>query len=179
MRHFERPPTITYFTELNQVGKKNAIRKILEINNLNINIVFSSPFVRTLQSIEPFAKKNNVKVNVENSLYEFMESGQFTLDNYKQTHNDIKNKELIEIINNEYQSFFHINELEKPKTDEIDYEKNILKRTENFINHLHQMYQNTDVNVLLVAHKGTINALLKKKNLNDGYELGKITELSV
>ena len=55
--HFERPPEVTFFVELTEEGKENAIKKIPEIESLNIDIIYSSPFTRTLQSIKPYSKK--------------------------------------------------------------------------------------------------------------------------
>jgi len=58
-----------------------------------------------------------------------------------------------------------------------DYEKKIRERTQNFLNYLNNKYGNTNKNILLVSHKGTINALRKEKYLKTHYDIGEITEL--
>lgn len=179
MRHFERPSNITFFIELNKLGKQNAIKKIPEIENLNIDVIYSSPLVRTLQSIEPYARKHNVKVNPENSLYEFMEDDRFTLENYKHTVDEVSDK-LKDILNKGYNSILHIDELEEPRVGRMskeEYRKYINKRTTHFLMYLHRAYGKTDKNILLVTHKGTINSILEH-NLDDSYETGKITEVN-
>lgn len=189
MRHFDRPPKITFFIELNEKGKLNAIKKIPEIEKLNINIIYSSPLVRTLQSIEPYSKKHNHLVNVEYSLYEFMCSSEFTMDNYKHTHHEV-NLNLQSIINPHYESYMSINDLEEPRMDKTEieeYQTHIMNRIEEFLKYLYSKYQNTDKNILLVSHKGTINAILRlaekqtknkiTRHIQSDYELGKITEL--
>lgn len=179
MRHFERPSNITFFIELNKLGKQNAINKIKEIENLNIDVIYSSPLVRTLQSIKPYANKHNVKVNPENSLYEFMEDDRFTLENYKHTIEEVSN-DLKNILNPLYNSILDIDGLEEPRVDRMskeDYRKYINRRTKCFLIYLHRVYGKSDKNILLVTHKGTINSILEH-DLDDNYEIGKITEVN-
>jgi len=184
MRHFERHPDITYFIELTEEGKQNAIHKIPELESLNIDVIYSSPFIRTIQSIEPYANKYDIKINVENSLYEFMHSESFTLDNYRHTIDELNN--FMNIVNTDYKSFLSMDNLEKPRIDKnsTNYETKIIKRIENFLNYLHDLYQHTNKNILLVTHKGTINAMLihlqknnEKIDIEDKYDMGKITLL--
>ena len=170
MRHFERPSEITFFTELTEEGKLNANRKIEELESLHLDIIYCSPFIRTIQSIEPYCRKHNIKLNIENSIYECLTSSVFTIDNYKHKHTINENDDLI---NYEYESYLNIDDLELPNYNE----DGIRKRTSEFLKFLRKKYENTNKNILLVSHKSTINALLNKENLYEKYELGEINLL--
>ena len=193
LRHYERYKTGTFFVELTPMGKKNS-NNTNTIKKLNIDVIYCSPFIRTLQSIEPYCTENNIKVNIENSLYEYLDADYFDLNNYNNSYHNIKNnkenKKILNIINNKYKSLLSIKNIEKPlnyQTYKKDkYHLYIVKRINNFINYLYSKY-NKDVNILLVSHKGTINTIkhiiynnindIQEKNLHDDYPVGKISIL--
>ena len=54
------------------------------------DIIYTSPFLRTIQTILPYCKQFNKKLNVEYSLYECTNDKRFNNDNYHQSYNDLK-----------------------------------------------------------------------------------------
>ena len=70
LRHEERPNNSLFFTPLTENGKKNAEELKNKLPD-NIDLIYSSPFLRVLQTIYPYCKKHNKTVNVENSFYEY------------------------------------------------------------------------------------------------------------
>lgn len=174
MRHFERYDSIDYFTELNDMGKNNAKDKITYLEKLNINLIFCSPFIRTIQSIEPYCQKNNIFINIENSLYEYANPKYFNKDNYKHSIKELKKYNSTNIINNNYDSYLKLDNLEFPSVScDID----IKGRTSKFISYLYKKYKSQNVNILLITHKSTINAILNR-DLEESYDLGKINEIN-
>ena len=59
LRHEERPKEVGFYTELTEEGKKNSINKVKQLEKLNIDKIFCSPFIRCVQTIEPFCLKHN------------------------------------------------------------------------------------------------------------------------
>ena len=55
---------------LTKEGKTQAINLVHNLNKLCIGKIFSSPYKRALDSIEPFAKDNNLKIEVVDGLKE-------------------------------------------------------------------------------------------------------------
>ena len=88
----------------------NRTKKDLKdiLNTLDINVVYSSPFIRALQTIHPYVLENKKKVNIEYVICEtiddpiFKEKPEITLNNeqskfYKVNflYNSLWNKELL------------------------------------------------------------------------------------
>jgi len=160
LRHEERYKSITFFTPLNKKGKTNALKLGKELKSLNITKIYSSPFLRTLQTIEPFLKLTDVKVNLENSIREtnvykvipeFEKNIVLPEELYKQFN-----------INSEYESYLKREEIKYPEKN-----KDISERFNNFLLELIKRYSNTEESILLVSHAGLINNFLlkiRKKN---------------
>ena len=72
LRHELRPLyDSTFLTELFDIGKENSKTKLKDLlNTLNINKIYSSPFIRVLQTVDPFAKENNLQLYCDYSLAE-------------------------------------------------------------------------------------------------------------
>ena len=70
VRHEKRFSSPVYETELTPIGKQNAISLSEKINAINPDYIYVSPFVRTLQTIEPYCQKYNKKIIVTQGLIE-------------------------------------------------------------------------------------------------------------
>ena len=72
LRHEERYLDIGFYSNLTDKGVINSCLLGNTLNKYDIDIVFSSPFIRTLQTIYPFIMKNNYqkKVNCEYTITE-------------------------------------------------------------------------------------------------------------
>ena len=180
LRHEDRYKSISFFTPLNSNGKRNALKLAYNLSSLRITKIYSSPFLRTLQTIEPFIKKSKLKVNLENSLRETNivrgipeKESRMRLpeDLYKQFN-----------INNSYNSFLELKDVTYP--EEKSYVK---KRFNNFLKYLIKKYNKSNENILLVSHSGLIEDYIRKLESKKGdfsilkkirpynYPLGKIT----
>ncbi len=174
LRHEERDLLDPrFFTELTTKGKENAMKLVNKLSNEKIDIIFSSPFLRTLQTIYPYSTHNNQKVNVEYGLYEYIHNPIFNENNWYHTLSEYNNNKYIyinDIINNNYQSIVNKNDFivleDKP---------NLENRLIKFFNYLITNYHNKTV--LLVSHMGTINMIknlfIKKTNMNEHFEMGR------
>lgn len=181
LRHEDRFDSLTFFTPLTKKGKLNSINLIKDLEKLNITKIISSPYLRTLQTIEPFIKKNKLKVNLENSVREMNiitripeKEGKFNLpDEFNKQFN----------INLNYKSFL--------ENEKIIYPENVnihKKRILDFFKYLIKENYQKDENILIVSHAGAIqviiNKLKTKKEFNFlskirpyYYPLGKITQI--
>ena len=126
LRHCDRYEPPLFSTNLTPQGFKQAQTLINKLKNLKIDIVFCSPFIRTVDTIFPYINKNNILLNLENSLMEYLdldihtkESIQYDFNTYKQ---NIQLK-----INKNYTSFLP---LENVNIHEI--EEQLYTRTKKF-----------------------------------------------
>lgn len=171
LRHEERGINIDFFSELTENGIKKSFLLSDILNQYNIDIIFSSPFIRTLQTIYPFCIKYNKKVNIEYGLYEYLHNPLFFVMKWYYTINDIKDKYLKNIINTNYESCIDLDNLYV-----LEDEENLEKRIIIFINTLKTKYHNKTI--LLVTHKGIINKIkdiyVTKTGMDDTFEMGSL-----
>ena len=180
LRHEDRYKSISFFTPLNLNGKKNSLKLNYDLNSLKITKIFSSPFLRTLQTIEPFIKKSKLKVNLENSLRETNIISGIAVKESKMTLPEELYKQFN--IDKSYNSFLKSNEIVYPEG-----KINVKKRFNNFLKNLIKKYNKSDENILLVSHAGLIEEYIRKLESKKGdflvlkkirpysYPLGKIT----
>lgn len=57
IRHEDRTQDATMFSPLTKLGIDNSYKLVEILDNLNIGIIYSSPYIRTLQTIYPFSEK--------------------------------------------------------------------------------------------------------------------------
>jgi 2,3-bisphosphoglycerate-dependent phosphoglycerate mutase len=170
LRHEERYEPPTFYTTLTPCGYKNADNLKHILSSLNISKIFSSPFLRTIQTIIPYCLQNNLKsqICVEYSLYETMYDKCFTKENYK-VRLTAHDKEF-KYTDPEYSSLIDINDINCPET-----KSNVKLRITNFINNLISSYKQSDECILIVAHGAVFEPLVPKSNTI--YPLGGITKI--
>jgi broad specificity phosphatase PhoE len=176
LRHEDRTQDCSMFAPLTKNGLIRAEKLVPLLESIKIDIVFSSPFVRTLQTVKPYLKKGDKKVNIEYSLSEIH-------------HEDIIPKKaygmyLPEYIaeqynyNPEYKSFIKPTDIIMPERF-----KNVDIRLKKFLGELFNEYITTDKTILLVTHQalcGSILHIVNKYNKLDeeiinNYMIGQLT----
>jgi len=176
LRHEERYDDCSFFTPLTKNGLTKAKNLINKLDNCNIDLIFCSPFIRTLQTIYPYAKKKNLTINIDYSLSEIH-------------HQDIMPIKSFGFIlpleiacdfnyNKNYKSTINPNEILYPE-EYVD----LSKRMCRFIKHIYLNYCNTNYNIVLVTHQSLCKSALKiNKNIkNDeiikNYPTGKFCQI--
>uniref|UniRef100_A0A6C0J3E4 Phosphoglycerate mutase n=1 Tax=viral metagenome TaxID=1070528 RepID=A0A6C0J3E4_9ZZZZ len=179
LRHEDRTQDATFFSPLTKIGLENSVKLVSKLNELDIDTIYSSPFIRTLQTIHPYLKEKNKKVNIEYCLQEIQHPQLIPPKSYTVSlpvyiaesfnYND-KYRSLIEPENNKYP---------EDERDVTERAKKILKRIMN---------DNVSKknNILLVTHQAVCNAILKiackgmkevQVNYTDRYPKGGVTEI--
>jgi broad specificity phosphatase PhoE len=168
LRHEDRTQDCSFFSPLTKLGLDNSIKLINYLKKENINNIYCSPFIRTLQTIYPFVKVNNKKINLEYGLCEIH-------------HPDLIPKKAVGINLPEYlaESFnCNINYKSFIKSTEIVYPENnieVSKRVKKLLHKLILENYKSDENFLLVTHQSVCCELLKIVNKNIKLEPSVIT----
>jgi len=172
LRHEQRYTECTFFVPLTPHGLENSHVLSNTINEINPDIIFCSPFLRTIQTIYPYCKKYNKKINIEYSLYEYLNPSIFSKDDldfsYKKHH-----KMHQKIINQDYATKTNLT-LTYPETSFED----VYKRISPFIDTLPK-----NKNILIISHMTTlsvIKAYLENRNIDEddaSITMGSITHI--
>jgi broad specificity phosphatase PhoE len=138
----------SFFSPLTAEGKQNAIALIQKLDSLKIEHVFSSPFLRCIQTVLPYCWKYGINMRIENSLYECLSSTRFTTSDIQTT---MSSETKIALgIQNGYKSWTHL--------DEIKLDQYPLKRVEDFVEYVRTMFSPTS-SVLICTHMDCINTI--------------------
>ena len=180
LRHEDRGKETNIFTPLNYKGIENSEKLIDVLKKENINLIFSSPFVRTLQTIYPYSKETNNKINVEYSLSEYHSRRLISREMYGTE----LNENILKIFNYNpnYKSLINAKDIYYPETN-----MDCLSRVKYFLRYIIKKYKHTDYNILIVTHMHICLDILNIVNpkINNKinminllfYERGKITKI--
>ena len=154
LRHEDSTQDKTFFSPLTKTGLDKSEELIKDLEKLDINIIYSSPFIRALQTIHPFVKKNNKKIKLEYGLSELQcqeiipkKSYQVRLPEY-----------MCELFN------YDSNYTEKITPEEIIYpenQKNIIKRVKDILKHIITVHGSNNDNIILCTHQIICNVIMK------------------
>ena len=174
LRHELRTDSPLFFTSLTQEGFNNSEKLKSTLHDIDFDIIYSSPFLRTIQTVLPYCKKYNKKLSIEYSLYECTNDQRFNNDNYHQSYNDLKKyiPNIDDYINPVYYPL--IDKISYPETRDI-YRKRLFNFSEFVIN----KYQNSNKTILFVTHMSPVIDYLKtyKKHFYTFYKEGKVSLL--
>ena len=150
MRHEKRDLNNPLFhSPLLPNGKYDAANVLCEKLKLyNIDVIYTSPFVRCVETIMPYAKLNNVPVHVDYNLYEWLQHPDFENESIQA----IEDKSIFSSVSNDSI------EISYPESD-----TSRLSRSEHFMKMLDKKYENTNLNILVCTHMDVAHDLIQYK----------------
>jgi broad specificity phosphatase PhoE len=154
LRHEDRTMDGTFFSPLTQEGLDNSIKLIEILNKCNIDVIFSSPFIRTLQTVLPYSKSRNVKINLEHSLAEIQHPHLIPLKSY-QINLPLYIAEQFNY-NPNYSSYLDPSNHVYPEDEKL-----VSARVKKFISKVLKDMMDGKHNILIVTHQIVCNCLLK------------------
>lgn len=166
LRHEDRTIDASFFGPLTKKGLINASNLIPILDLLKITDIFCSPFIRTLQTIYPFSKKHNMKINIDYGLSEILhptiippKSFNVELPDYLQE-NFNYNPTYIPIIKASYLTY--------PED-----EKKLEIRVKKVFKYIINKYYKTEKNILIVTHQGICKVILNIINNKSEIKIAK------
>ena len=176
LRHQERFEDPTLLTELTDIGKQNANSSIEKLSKYPISKIYCSPFIRTLQTIDPFSRHSSIPICVENGLYECTGENIFNPSNYYRMDSTI----YTQIIQDEFNIDSSYVSIIKEPINILEKELDLMKRVKVLLDHV---VEPSDKMVLMVAHQSTLNAIIKhyipNHDIDYPYKIGGIWELRI
>ena len=171
LRHEDRTQDCSFFSPLTKKGLENSINLIDTLEKCDINVIFSSPFIRTLQTVYPYAKNKDIKINLEYGLCEIHHEDLIP----KKSYGMYLPEYMAELFNynSEYKTLMKPTDITFPEK-EID----VKKRTKRVLRTILNNYMNTDINILIVTHQIVCTSILKINNPEiQNYEKGWLTKI--
>ena len=138
-----------YSTMLTKVGFEQAEKLVSILKSLNPDLIYASPFVRTLQTIYPFCTQAKIKVKPECSLYplERYDIKEYYAVNEMLVALPSYFQYLLDIVEDDYDTkLFHCN------VSRNESSCNIGNRVFPFLYSLKKQYLESDKTILIVTH---------------------------
>ncbi len=178
LRHEERNlADPRFFTPLTEKGIENSNQLIPILTKYDetykIDHIYVSPFLRTMQTIYPYATEGNKKINMEYGLYEYLHNPLLHVENWYVEPEELFEKHPI------YEKMTERHYTTIVKKDDFslfENEKDLERRVVKMMNMLitHHMGQT----ILLVSHQATINKIkdlyVEPTLLKTHYPMGKV-----
>lgn len=179
LRHEERGQDPLPLSPLTSTGFINSLTLINDIDDIKPDIIYCSPFLRTIETIYPYCRYHNKKVNIENSLYEYVHASEFKYHNYIHRIMDLNkstyHKLMTTCINTGYESMLNVYDIKYPEV-----ESDLLTRVHKFVYKLINDKELKNKTILFVTHMSTINATKSYFNPTDletKFSIGKIEQI--
>lgn len=156
LRHESRPDDPSFETEIKENGQKRADTVLVkEIEGLEIDKVYSSPFIRCLQTVKAYTKKKGEKIKVDYRISEQISAENFVNKEIRSLSEEEKKEYNVDIENEE------IDKLVWPEE-----ESSVSRRVEEFLKEIEIVKEN----VLICTHERIIREiLLQKTGIHYGY----------
>jgi broad specificity phosphatase PhoE len=154
LRHEDRTMDATFFSPLTSDGLENSIKLIEYLKQHKIDCIFSSPFIRTLQTIHPYAKTHNLKINIDHSLAEIQHPHIIPVKSYTINLPTYIAEQFN--YNPNYMSTMNPQDHVYPETD-----KHVAERVKKFMKKLISEMLETDHNIIIVTHQVVCNIILQ------------------
>lgn len=176
LRHAERSEhDATFHSPLIQDGlaTSQSLSHTLASHAPRFTHIYSSPFVRCVQTIYPYCVQSDTPVvRIENALYEFIhKGGGHDPMTFRQSWDPSVYPQLNGCVDPSYASWWPLAAIEYNET-----ELAMKTRVQGFYHQLKEKHGDDDV-ILLVTHQSAINALLSKPNTTP-FQMGTIQEVA-
>jgi broad specificity phosphatase PhoE len=179
LRHAQRNDSHHFFTTLTEEGEKRA-DALKDILPSNIDEIYCSPFLRTVETIFPYCNKYDQQIRIEYSLYKRCTRLHFNYTNYIHTEKDLLEHKynVSNIIDNNYKSILMSSNIILNPSD-----NDVKNKIFPFIYKLCKKYKDTDRIILIVTHKAICNTIKKVFNKNvqlkDDFPQGHFEEIII
>ncbi len=154
LRHEDRTMDLTFFSPLTKKGLEKSVDLINYLEKEKINTIYSSPYIRTLQTIYPFSKKYNLKSKIDYSLTELYQEDNIPKKSYQITLPEYLAESFS--YDEEYKSSLMPSDIKFPENI-----KSFNERIKSFLKTLIRNNYSSQKNIVLVTHQGVIDIIMR------------------
>ena len=161
LRHEERYNRIYLDTPLNGYGITNSETSVLkELQKYNFNEIYTSPFLRCLQTITPYVNSLDyyLPVNIEYGFCEFLRKDYFTNKSKLTLEEDIYKEYNLLTPDNYYKPVYSESDTKNIIPEEID---NVKERVQNTLSNIISKYNiHENKRILICSHYSVISCIM-------------------
>jgi len=153
LRHTDRVHDASFFAPLTKNGLIQAENLVEYLEDIDINKIYCSPFLRTMQTTYPYSKKHFIKLSLDYAISESKKKENVT----EYAANVTLPLYIAELFNydSEYYSSMKTTDIPYPETTE-----QLIKRITIFLNKIIDNHGDSNDNILFVTHGGICQNLL-------------------
>lgn len=153
LRHTDRVHDASFFAPLTKNGLIQAENLVEYLEGIDINKIYCSPFLRTMQTAYPYSKKHFIKLSLDYAISESKKKENVT----EYASNVTLPLYIAELFNydSEYYSSMKTTDIPYPETRE-----QLIKRITIFLNKIIDNHADSNDNILFVTHGGICQNLL-------------------
>ena len=161
----------SFFTPLTEDGMRDRFNLVNPLSNENIDFIYSSPYLRTLETVLPTADYLEKPIQIEYGLYEYLHNPFYTSLNWYHTVDELFGEYpyIQRYINDDYKSVVSIKDFYV-----LEDERNLENRIIKMMNEIIPRHRNDTV--LLVSHQAVINKIkdlyVKPTKTNTEFPMG-------
>jgi broad specificity phosphatase PhoE len=170
LRHEERDlSNPLFFTPLTNRGMERRYQLVNSLLNQNIDEIYVSPFLRTIQTVMPFADELGKKLKIEYGLYEYIHNPKFYDKNWYHSVDELveRHPEVDKYIDLGYDT-----KVVKSDFQILEDERSLERRIRKFM----KTFEGKEGTILLVSHMGVINKIkdmyVSRTRMNDYFGMG-------
>lgn len=170
LRHEDRTMDKTMFSPLTSEGLNNSQKLKKLLDEIKIDTIYSSPYLRTLQTIYPYSSSKNLEIKVDYSLSEINYPKMIPEDSYQ-----VRMPEyLLEMFNGRDKSILQPEDFKYPEGKE-----DVKKRVKVFLKMLLEQNKDKNKNIIICTHQIIINIILEIANIKkeDNYPTGGLSKI--
>jgi broad specificity phosphatase PhoE len=160
-------------------GLKDADEIIEKLEDINIDKIYCSPYLKTVQTIYPFCNKTNKQINIEHTFHDAMYKPiipNIEMHNPRSINSHFGYSYIFNRINTYYKS-----KLFSSNICSIENNITLQNRIFPFLHNLCHRYKEIPKNILIVTHQAILNSIINFcDRTNCSYTTNKkITEISI
>jgi 2,3-bisphosphoglycerate-dependent phosphoglycerate mutase len=178
LRHEDRTQDASLFAPLTKIGLDKSLKLANILDEINITTIYSSPYIRTLQTIYPYVKKKGKNVKIDYSLSEINDDNLISKNSVGTNLPEYIAESFL--YDSQYKSVIQPENIPYPEK-----EKDVQKRIKQFLKGIILNHYQKDDNIIIVTHQVVCSNILKiinkltGKNIDESntknYPIGGLT----
>jgi 2,3-bisphosphoglycerate-dependent phosphoglycerate mutase len=178
LRHEDRTQDASLFAPLTKIGLDKSLKLANILDEINITTIYSSPYIRTLQTIYPYVKKKGKNVKIDYSLSEINDDNLISKNSVGTNLPEYIAESFL--YDSQYKSVIQPENIPYPEK-----EKDVQKRIKQFLKGIILNHYQKDDNIVIVTHQVVCSNILKiinkltGKNIDESniknYPIGGLT----
>jgi len=164
LRHEDRTQDASLFAPLTKIGLEKSVKLANTLDEINITTIYSSPYIRTLQTIYPYVKTKGKNIKIDYSLSEINDDNLISKNSVGTNLPEYIAESFL--YDSQYKSVIQPENIPYPEK-----ERDVQKRIKQFLKGIILNHYQRDDNIIIVTHQVVCSNILKMINKLTGNKI--------